>query len=158
MFYWEGIAIHVDLVTWYLLSLDLQLAELCHIASVIDTHIFETHGYLLTNLSQPWLSTHWLQEFTDAVHPLNNCWGFINGTVENIFINRKNLILQWAQLKHLLNTCLMIQQAILNLWTSKKSENSSKSSWKNFAKCAQNSVWEHKKQARSLNEYFFFFL
>ena len=108
MFYWEGIAIHVDLVTWYLLSLDLQLAELCHTASVIDTHIFETHGHLLTNLGQPWLSTHWLQEFTDAVHPLNNCWGFINGTVENIFINRKNLILQWAQLKHLLNTCLMI--------------------------------------------------
>ena len=40
----------------------------------------------------------------------------------------------------------------------KKSENSSKSSWKNFAKCAQNSVWEHKKQAPSLNEYFFFLL
>ena len=65
-----------------------SVAELCNIASVINNHIFETHGPLLTNLNQPWLSTHQLQEFADALHhkgaPLSNCWGFIDGTVRPI--------------------------------------------------------------------------
>ena len=64
------------------------VAELCNIASVINNHIFETHGHLVTNLNQPWLSTHQLQEFVDAIHhkgaPLSNCWGFVDGTVRPI--------------------------------------------------------------------------
>ena len=63
-------------------------AELCNIASLISNHIYETHGHLLTNLNQPWLFTHRLQEFADAIHhkgaPLSNCWGFINDTVRPI--------------------------------------------------------------------------
>ena len=35
-----------------------SVAELGNIASFINNHIFETHGHLLTNLNQPWLSTH----------------------------------------------------------------------------------------------------
>ena len=62
-----------------------SVAELFNIASVMNNHIFETHGHLLTNLNQPWLYTHQLQEFADVIHhkgaPLSNCWGFIDGTV-----------------------------------------------------------------------------
>ena len=54
-----------------------SVTELCNIASVINNHTFETHGHLLTNLNQPWLSTHQLQEFAGAIHqkgaPLSNC-------------------------------------------------------------------------------------
>ena len=65
-----------------------SVAELCNIASVINNHIFETHRHLLTNLNQPWLSTHRLKESADAIHykgaPVSNCWGFIDGTVRPI--------------------------------------------------------------------------
>ena len=62
-----------------------SVAELCNIASVINNHIYETHGHFLLNLNHPWLSTHQLQEFGDAIHHkgalLSNCLGFIDGTV-----------------------------------------------------------------------------
>ena len=65
-----------------------SVTELCNIASVINTCIFEKYGHLLKNLSQPWLSTHQLQKFTDAIHhkgaPLSNCWGFIDGTIRQV--------------------------------------------------------------------------
>ena len=62
-----------------------SLTEPCNITSVINKHMFETHGHLLTNLNQPWLSIHRLQEFANAIRhksaPLSNCLGFIDGTV-----------------------------------------------------------------------------
>ena len=67
----------------------ISVTELCNIPSVINNHIFETCGHLLTHLNQSWLSTHQLQEFADAVNhkgaPLSNCWGFIDGTVKPIY-------------------------------------------------------------------------
>ena len=71
--------------------LDTYLLQICNsnIAPVISNHIFETHGHLLTNLNQPWCSTHRLQELADAVYhkdaPLSNCWGLIDNTVRPIW-------------------------------------------------------------------------
>ena len=43
------------------------------------------HGYLLTNLNQPWLQPHRLEEYANTIHnggaALENCWGFVDGTV-----------------------------------------------------------------------------
>ena len=50
--------------------------------------IFAQHGHLLTNFNQPWLSPANLVTFADAVHrkgaALENCWGFIDGTVRPV--------------------------------------------------------------------------
>ena len=43
---------------------------------------------LLENLNQPWLSPHSLETYCDVIHrkgaALDNCWGFIDGTVRPI--------------------------------------------------------------------------
>ena len=71
-----------------------SVTEPCNIASVINTHIFETHGHLFTILNQLWLSTHWLKEFPDAVHhkdaSLSNCWDFTGGPVRPICSQGQN--------------------------------------------------------------------
>jgi len=47
--------------------------------------VFVGYGRLLSDLAQPWLSQANLSRFADAVHAkgaaLENCWGFVNGTV-----------------------------------------------------------------------------
>ena len=51
---------------------------------VID-FIVDTHGELLQRLDQPFLSSRNLLRFAIAIHhkdaALDNCWGFIDGTV-----------------------------------------------------------------------------
>ena len=65
-----------------------SVPELSEIVSEVSDHIFNTHGYLLRTLNQPWLQPDQLQKFADAVYSkeaaLNNCWGFIDGTVRPI--------------------------------------------------------------------------
>ena len=63
-------------------------AELCLITSEVTDHIYNNHGYLLTSLNLPWLQPHRLEEHANAIHSrgaaLENCWGFVNGTVRPI--------------------------------------------------------------------------
>lgn len=62
--------------------------ELCEMTSEVSDFIYDNHGYLLQSLNQPWLSPDNLQMIADAIHakggPIQNCWGFIDGTVQPI--------------------------------------------------------------------------
>ena len=60
--------------------------------SIISNHIlnfiYRRWNNLLTNFNQPWLNPASLQSFADAVHnrgaALNNCFGFVDGTVRRV--------------------------------------------------------------------------
>ena len=58
----------------------------CMASNFIMNNIFENIG--LKEFNQPWLSPFQLQRSTDANHekgaPLNNCWGFIDGTLRPV--------------------------------------------------------------------------
>lgn len=62
--------------------------ELSLILSEVCNYVYNTHGHLLSDLNQPWLQPNQLQAFADAIHrkgaALNNCWGFIDGTVRPV--------------------------------------------------------------------------
>ena len=68
-----------------------QLSMLCNI--VID-HIFHQFGHLLSSFDQQWLSRENLKVFADVIHEkgaaLDNCWGFIDGTVHPICRPKRN--------------------------------------------------------------------
>ena len=65
-----------------------SVSELSLIASEVTDFIFSTHGHLLTDFNQPCLHPDRLQEYADAIHDaggaLENCWGFVDGTVRPI--------------------------------------------------------------------------
>ena len=62
--------------------------QLCTIANTVIDMIYARFGYLLRDLNQPYLSPANLEKYADAVHSkgaaLQNCWGFIDGTVRPI--------------------------------------------------------------------------
>ena len=59
--------------------------ELCTINNYTLNFISNRWNYLLNTMNQAWLSPNCLQFFADAIYaneaPLDNCWGFIDGTV-----------------------------------------------------------------------------
>jgi len=62
--------------------------ELCMISNNVLNFIYERWDFLLTSMDQQWLTPENLQHYADVVHekgaPLENCWGFIDGTVRPI--------------------------------------------------------------------------
>lgn len=62
--------------------------QLCMISNHVMNLLYDDWRHLLSDLDQPWLSRAHLQEFADAVHnkgaALENCWGFIDGTVRPV--------------------------------------------------------------------------
>ena len=62
--------------------------ELCFFSKHILKFIYERWVFLLSTMNQQWLSPANLQVFADAVHDkgasLENCWGFVDGTVRPI--------------------------------------------------------------------------
>ncbi len=58
------------------------------ITSEVIEHISNRFGNLLSSLDQPWLTPARLQSYADAVYAksmaLNNCWGFIDGTLRPV--------------------------------------------------------------------------
>ena len=62
--------------------------QLSMIAGDIVNNVYNMHHDKLTNFNQQWLSPVNLQRFADAIHqagaPLDNCWGFVDGTVRPI--------------------------------------------------------------------------
>ena len=64
------------------------VSQLCMVANLVVDYVNDRFGYLLTDLDQPWLSRQCLKMFADAIHnkgaALDNCWGFIDGTVRPI--------------------------------------------------------------------------
>ena len=65
-----------------------SVPELSLILSSVLDHVYNVNGHLLRDLNQPWLQPCKLEEFAAAIHQqgaaLNNCWGFIDGTVRPI--------------------------------------------------------------------------
>ena len=59
--------------------------QLCMITNRMMDYLFDEYSYLLADLNQPWLSRDHLRHFAATIHdkgaPLENCWGFIDGTV-----------------------------------------------------------------------------
>ena len=68
--------------------------ELCMITNLMVDFLFGKYGDLLNNLNQPWLSPQHIQAYANAIHKkgaaLNNCWGFIDGTVRLICRPKEN--------------------------------------------------------------------
>ena len=62
--------------------------QLCMISSQVMDFIYQTHNHRLRTFNQPWLSQASLQNCADVIHakgaPLQNCWGFIDGTVRSV--------------------------------------------------------------------------
>ena len=72
--------------------------QLCMAAYFITEIIYNRFSYLLTELDQPWLSPQNLQTYACAIHnsgaALDNCWGFVDGTVRPIC--RPGGIREWS--------------------------------------------------------------
>ena len=64
------------------------ISQLCMATNLVVDHIFDSFGHLLANLDQPWLSRQNLKFYADGIHgkgaALDNCWGFVDGTVRPI--------------------------------------------------------------------------
>ena len=62
--------------------------ELCMITNEVMDNIFNNHGHRISQWNDDVLSPHLLQEYADVIHakgaPLENCFGFIDGTVRPI--------------------------------------------------------------------------
>lgn len=62
--------------------------ELCMITNEVMDNIFNNHGHRISQWNDDVLSLHLLQEYADVIHakgaPLENCFGFIDGTVRPI--------------------------------------------------------------------------
>ena len=62
--------------------------QLCMISNALMNSIYTGWRHLLLDLNQPWLSSQHLQTFTEVINEkgaaLQNCWGFIDGTVRPI--------------------------------------------------------------------------
>ena len=59
--------------------------QLCMIANYMMNSIYERWHHLLTSFNQPWLSPANLKRYAHYIHqsgaPLEDCWGFVDGTV-----------------------------------------------------------------------------
>ena len=57
------------------------------VSQMVDI-IYAKYGHLLSSFNQPWLTPVKLQDFASAIHnkgaALENCWGFIDGTVRPV--------------------------------------------------------------------------
>ena len=59
--------------------------QLYMITNRMIDYLFDEYSHLLADLNQPWFSRDRLRHFAATIHdkraPLENCWGFIDGTV-----------------------------------------------------------------------------
>ena len=68
--------------------------QLSMISNLVIEEIYQRYGHLLSSMDQPWLSRENLAMFAHAVHrkggALDNCWGFVDGTVRPICRPNRN--------------------------------------------------------------------
>jgi hypothetical protein len=68
--------------------------EISYIFKHVIDYLYNTHNHLLSDLSRDWLSYEHLRNYAEAVSdrssPLENCWGFIDGTVRPICRPQQN--------------------------------------------------------------------
>ena len=64
------------------------IPQLCMTTNKVMNFIHQRWNHLLLDLNQPWLSQANLELFSDAIRDkgaaLNNCWGFVDGTVRPV--------------------------------------------------------------------------
>ena len=62
--------------------------QLSIVANHLTDFLYQRWSHLLTSFNQPWLSSNNLQIYADAIQAkggaLQNCWGFIDGTVRPV--------------------------------------------------------------------------
>ena len=62
--------------------------QLSIITNYVTDYLYQRWAHLLTDLNQAWLSPQKLEQFAYSIHAkgsaLNNCWGFVDGTVRPI--------------------------------------------------------------------------
>ena len=62
--------------------------ELCMMSNTIMDGVYANYGHLLQSFQQAWLAPDKLESYANAIHnkgaPLDNCWGFIDGTVRPV--------------------------------------------------------------------------
>ena len=62
--------------------------EMCLVSNYIMEYLYVHHRQRLTSLNQAWLTPAKLEEYCESIHStgsaLNNCWGFIDGTVRPV--------------------------------------------------------------------------
>ncbi|KXJ17917.1 hypothetical protein AC249_AIPGENE21844 [Exaiptasia diaphana] len=65
-----------------------SVPEMSLILAEVTDHISSNFSHLLTDLNQPWLQRGKLERYAQAIHDkggaLDNCWGFVDGTVRPI--------------------------------------------------------------------------
>ena len=70
------------------------IPQLSMISDEVTNFIYTHNNHLLRIFTQPWLSQANLKQFDDAVHnkgpALQNCWGFVDGTVRPVCRPGKN--------------------------------------------------------------------
>ena len=75
---------YVDLVPKF----GRPVPQLCMITNMMVDDLFDRYSHILRELDQPWLSPANLQMHATKVHnkgaALDNCWGFVDGTVSPI--------------------------------------------------------------------------
>ena len=68
-----------------------DISQLSIISNLVMNFIYKNHKHHLGNFGQDLLSPLHLQLYVDSIHakegPLNNCWGFIDGTVRPMFVD-----------------------------------------------------------------------
>ena len=66
----------------------LSAPELCMIYNSVVDYVFNEHGHLITRWNEALLSPENLQRYADSIAgkgaPLQNCFGFVDGTVRPI--------------------------------------------------------------------------
>lgn len=64
------------------------IPQICMITNNVMNFIYDRWRHLLLDLNQPWLSRANLERFAAAIHDkgaaLENCWAFVDGTVQPI--------------------------------------------------------------------------
>ena len=64
------------------------IPQLSMISNQVMDHIYNNFQHLLHSFNQTWLNGHHLSMYAAAIHakgtPLDNCWGFVDGTVRPI--------------------------------------------------------------------------
>ena len=75
---------YVDMVSRF----GRAIPQLCMMNNTVLNRIHTQWDHLLTNFNQQWLSPQNLVDYAQKVHnkgaPLNNCWGFVDGTVRPV--------------------------------------------------------------------------
>ena len=76
-------------------ALGISVPELCMIYNTVVGYIFNEHGYLIGRWNHTLLSSESLQRYADSIAAkeaaLQNCFGFVDGTVRPICRPKHNL-------------------------------------------------------------------